>query len=152
MVAFVVSFVFVVVGTGACFVVAARRPPGTPLTWGEAIVAGTWVFGLMIVAYGVVPHQWLDWADNELGWRPDKLLLGVSSAGIKWGQAAATVGGSGRILVNYQALRDVVASALYGIFFVANVWLWAIWQKRGKRKPALEPVTSRFGRPVVREA
>ena len=55
----------------------ARAPgaarPARPLTWGEAFVAATFVFALLFMAYGVVPHQWLAWADNELGWRNDKL-------------------------------------------------------------------------------
>ena len=28
-----------------------------------------YVFGLLFVAYGVVPHQWITHADSELGWR-----------------------------------------------------------------------------------
>jgi hypothetical protein len=152
MVAFVVSFLILIVGTAACFLVARRRPMGTPLTWGEAIVAGTYVFALMLLAYGIVPHQWLDFADNELLWRPDRILLGVSSAGLVFGADARDMGGTGRILVSYEVLRDVIAAALYGLFLGANVWLWSVWQKRGKKKPALEPVTSRFGRPVIRKA
>ena len=53
-----------------------RRPPGTPLTWGEAMVASVYCFFLLFWIYGVVPHLWLAWADNELRWRPDKLLFG----------------------------------------------------------------------------
>lgn len=152
MVAFVVSSLIVVAGIGICLFVGSRRPQGTPVTWGEAIVGSTFVFALMIVAYGVVPHQWLDYADNELLWRPDRILLGVSSAGVVFGTDASNMGGTGRILVSYQALADTVAALLYGIFLVAHVWLWAVWQRRGKKTPALEPVTSRFGRPVVRKA
>lgn len=150
MAAFVSSMVILVVGLGICFWVGSHREPGTPLTWGEATVAATFVFALMIVAYGVIPHQWLDYADNELLWRPDRILLGVSSAGVVVGDAARSMAGSGRILVSYQALADTVASLLYGIFLGANIWLWAVWQKRGKGKPAIEPTTSRFGRPVIR--
>ena len=50
---------------------AARS--GTPLTWGEAMVAATYVFFLMFWVYGVVPHQWLTWAQNELKWRSDAI-------------------------------------------------------------------------------
>lgn len=152
MVAFVVSNLVLIAGIAIVFVIGKRRPVGTPTTWGEAIVGATFVFALMIVAYGIIPHQWLDYADNELLWRPDRILLGVSSAGFAFGDAARNMAGSGRILMSYQALADTIAALLYGIFLGANVWLWAVWQKRGKKKPALEPVTSRFGRPVIRKA
>jgi hypothetical protein len=149
--AFIASFVVVVIGVGICLWFGHRRPLGTPVTWGEAFVGATFMFALMIVAYGIVPHQWLDYADNELLWRPDRLLLGISSKGIKMGDAAKTIGGSGRILVSYQALRDIVAATLYGVFFGGQMYLWKVWQKRGRSKGELEP-TSRFGRPVIRKA
>jgi hypothetical protein len=148
--AFISSMVVLIVGIGICLAVGRRRPLGTPVTWGEAFVGGTFVFALMIVAYGVVPHQWLDFADNELLWRPDKILLGVSSGGVEFGTKAKEMSGSGRILVSYQALRDVVAATLYIVFLGGQMVLWSKWQKRG-RTPELEP-TSRFGRPVIRKA
>ena len=33
-------------------------------------------FFVMFLAYGVVPHQFLTHADNELRWRKDKLFFG----------------------------------------------------------------------------
>ena len=151
MAAFVSSLMIVVVGISISWLSARRRPQGTPLTWGEAILAGSFVFALMIVAYGVVPHQWLNFADNELLWRRDKILMGISSAGIKIGAAAKSMGGSGRVLVTYQALRDTVAATLYIVFLGAHMVLWSKWQKRGRGAPELEP-TSRFGRPLIRRA
>ena len=71
MVAFAVSVALLVGGIGLCIAVGRRRPPGAPFTWGEALVAATFVFGLMLLGYGIVPNQWLKWADNELLWRPD---------------------------------------------------------------------------------
>ncbi len=151
MAAFVSSLVILLLGVGICLYVGARRPLGTPLTWGEAFVAATFGFALMVLAYGVIPHQWLDFADNELLWRPDRLLLGLSTSGIKIGDAAKTMGGSGRILVSYQALRDMVAAGLYIVFLGGQMALWSMWQKRGRAKGDVEP-TSRFGRPLIRRA
>jgi hypothetical protein len=135
LVAFVSAMLVVVLGVGVCLFVGSRRPIGTPLTWGEAMVAGTFVFALMLVAYGVAPHQWLAFADNKLLWRADKLLVGVSSAGVVWGQKAKNLGGSGRIIVNYQAIRDIIASVIYILFLGGQVYLWSVWQKRGRKKP-----------------
>ena len=151
MVAFVVSMLLMFAMIGVCFWFGARRPPGAPFTWGEAYVAGTWVFAIMLLAYGVVPHQWLTLADNDLLWRADKLMVGISSAGVVWGNDAKDLAGTGRIIVNYQAVRDIIAALLYIIFLGGQVWFWSIWQKRGRTKPEVE-VASAFGRPVVRKA
>ena len=151
MAALLFSITLLVIGVVLCLAVGKRRPPGTPVTWGEAFVAGTFVFALMVVAYGVVPHQWLDYADNELLWRADKLLVSISGDGLTWGQEAKDAGGSGRILINYQAIRDIVASLFYIIFLGAHIYLWSVWQKRGRTKAPAE-VSSRFGRPMIRKA
>lgn len=153
MVAFVVSFAITIGLTALCFVVGSRRPRGTPLTWGEAFVGGTVVFAIMLLAYGVVPHQWLTFADNDLLWRADKIMMAVSSEGVRFGQEAGGVGGDGRILVNAQAVRDMIATAIYGLFFVMHLWGWAIWQKRGTRKTSTDvAASSAFGRPVTAKA
>ena len=34
------------------------------------MLGSVYVFGVFFLAYGVVPHQWLTHADNELDWRP----------------------------------------------------------------------------------
>ena len=149
MVAFLVSFAVLVAGAGFGLFVGSKRPPGTPVTWGEAFVAGTYVFAMMLLAYGIVPHQWLSFADNELLWRSDKLLIGVSGSGVKLGAAAKTMGGTGRILVTFQALRDMIAAVIYIVFLSGQVWLWAVWQKRGRKKPEVERA-SVFGRPLLR--
>lgn len=151
MAAFVTSLIIVFVGVGACLYVGRRRPLGTPLTWGEAFLAATIGFGLMVVAYGVVPHQWLDYADNELLWRPDRVLLALSADGITFGDAATTLTARGRIIVSYQTVRDIIAATLYIVFLAIQMIMWAAWQRRGRAKAGIEP-TSRFGRPLVRKA
>lgn len=151
MAAFVASMIVMFAMVGVCLRVGKRRPPGSPFTWGEAYVAGTWVFAIMLLAYGVVPHQWLTFADNDLLWRADKLMVGISSAGVVWGNDAKNLGGTGRVIVNYQAVRDMIAAVLYIVFLAGQVWLWSVWQKRGRTKPEVE-VASAFGRPVVRKA
>ncbi|CAA9243771.1 MAG: hypothetical protein AVDCRST_MAG10-1821 [uncultured Acidimicrobiales bacterium] len=153
MAAFVSSMIAMILMVAVCLYVGARRPIGTPVTWGEAMVGGTWVFGIMMLAYGIVPHQWLNYADNELLWRPDKLLVGISSGGVVFGNEAKDLGGTGRILINYQAIRDIIATVLYIVFLGGQMYLWSVWQKRGRKKPGdVEEARSRFGRPVLRKA
>ena len=75
------------------------------------------VFALFLLVYGVVPHEWLTWADSKLGLREDKILLNTKP--IKF---------SGR------ALRDIVAATLYIVFLGMNTVMWTMWQKRGTRQ------------------
>ena len=152
MAALLFSIAFLVIGLAVCFAVGKRRPPGTPLTWGEAFVGGTFVFALMTLAYGIIPHEWLEYADNDLLWRSDKLLVAISSEGLKFGQEAKTFGGTGRIIINYQAIRDIIAAGFYIVFLVAHGWLWAVWQKRGRKAEVPVEARSRVGRPVIRKA
>jgi hypothetical protein len=149
--AFVSSIVVLILGLALCAYIAKKRPQGAPVTWGEAFIAATFAFALMLVAYGIIPHQWLDFADNELLWRPDRILLGISSSGVKIGDTARQMQGSGRILISYQAIRDIVAATIYIVFLGGQMWMWAAWQRRGRPKQEVEP-TSRFGRPVIRKA
>jgi hypothetical protein len=160
-VAFIVSLLITGAMIATLILVARRRPVGQPLTWGEAFVAATFVFALLFVAYGVVPHQWLAWADGELAWRKD--FLGVPVGPLTFignldGGDAHTVledgisfGGRGQVLITKEAVRDIIASLIYVVFLVMHALGWLWWQRRGARaaqKPELE--TSAYGRPLVR--
>ena len=139
-VAFVVSILLGIVVLAVPFTIARkRRPVGTPLTWGQAMVASVWVFFLMFWWYGVVPHQFLAWADNELGWRADTVWYGPN-----------------RILdklpfdLSFLVARDLLVVNIYILALVANVALWAAWQNRGKSKPTTDIARSEYGRPLVK--
>ena len=147
MVAFVVSLVISVAGTYLVLWYAKRRPVGAVLTWGEAMAASTFAFLLMFWVYGVVPHQWLQWAGNELGWRTDKTMIG-------WHLPFTGQEGIVEYILpfqfDYEKLRDIIVSGIYVLFLVLHVAMWMAWQNRGKAKPA-EIETSTYGRPLVKK-
>lgn len=145
MVAFVASIVVTFLALIPVPIYAKRRPPGTPLSWGEALLAATYVFFLFWWAYGVVPHLWLTWADNELGWRADRVLYGFSDF-----LRPQSEGGWLPFTITFQTLRDLIAVVIYGVFLVLPIGFWAYWQGRGERK-APEIVTTTYGRPLVRK-
>jgi hypothetical protein len=95
----------------------------------------------MFLAYGIVPHQWLTWADNELGWRADKILFGPGDVLDK----------ALPFTMTYLVVRDLIATGIYIVFFGAQIALWMWWQNRGREKPK-EIETSAYGRPLVRPA
>ena len=147
MVALVLSMVIAIGGFVAIIRYGRRRPVGATLSWGEAMIAATVGFALMFWAYGVVPHQWLTYAGNELSWRPDKILVG-------W--KLPFTGQEGFLeyflpfTMNYENLSHIGAVVIYGLFLGMHVAIWAIWQDRAKPKPQLE-LTSEYGRPLVKQ-
>lgn len=167
MVEFITSIVVLVIGLGLALYVGSKRPIGTPFTWGEAAATSLFVFGMMFLAYGIVPHQFLTWADGRLAWRGDAFGIPLGPLGalfkdtenhyistktnVLWPHGI-TFFGRGRILVNKQHIRDAIAAGIYIVFLGVQIGLWAAWQKRGKKaSTAVEP-SSAFGRPLVKRA
>jgi len=129
---------------------AKRRPAGAPFTWGEAMATSTYVFFLMFWVYGVVPHLWLTWADNELKWRPDNIVVGPGDILEPVAQGGAWF----PMTISYQTLRDLIAVGMYVVFLGVQMYLWSWWQKRGTKVAAAattEIATSDYGRPLVRK-
>lgn len=140
MVALIVSLILTFALAGAVFAYGAKRPVGKPFTWGEALLAGTFIYALLFLMYGVVPHQWLIYADSELNWRKDAILAGPGSTGFLKDLPFS---------ITKQTMRDLVVTTIYIVFFAAQIAGWALWQNRGKSKPiAIE--TSTYGRPLVK--
>ena len=147
MVAFALSIAVTVVLVGGVFAYMKRRPVGTRVTWGEAMFGAMIAFFAMFWVYGVVPHQWLAWADNELNWRTDKLFVGPGGI-----LRAKAHGGSFPFTITYVVIRDIIASGIYVVAIAGHVAMWHLWQNRGKKAEAAEAVElSSFGRPLVRE-
>ena len=139
-VAFTLSILVLLAGAAVVVGYSKRRPKDAPLTWGEAMVAALFAFFMMFVAYGIMPHQWLTFADNSLHWRKDKLLYGPHDVIHNWL----------RFTISYEAVRDIVATGLYIAGVGVQLALWSMWQKRGQEKPKELP-TSAYGRPLVKK-
>lgn len=146
------SWVITVICTVAILEYARRRPGGRPVTWGEAMFGATFAFFVMFWIYGVVPHQWLVFADSELNWRSDRLIVGWGLP--DWWPGAQNQGILEWALpfeLTYRVARDVIATVIYGALLVGQVALHIVWQNRGKVAEAAPVPTSRYGRPIVRE-
>jgi hypothetical protein len=146
--AFVLSFAVALAGIATAYLYSRRRPVGAPLTWGEAILAAVLGFALMFWCYGVVPHQWLTYAGNDLGMRPDAVLIGfhlpfTGSEGVLQYFLPFTV--------NRENVSHIVVTMIYGLFLAVHVSAWVVWQNRAKSKAVVVP-TSEYGRPLVKQA
>jgi hypothetical protein len=122
-----------------------KRPVGQPMSWGEAMLGSLYVTFGLFWAFGVVPHQWLTYAEGGLAMRSDAILAGPGSTG--WLGPEGIV--DFPVVISKQVLSDFVAVNLYMIAFVLSIALWAVWQGRGDKKTdAVE--TSSYGRPLVK--
>ena len=142
MIAFATSLLFGIVGSVAVVAYGKRRKPGQSLSWGEAMVAAVFAFILMMLWYGVIPHQWITLADAEWAWRSDRIFFGPLD-----------VFKPGRFLpltVTYVVLRDFVTLGIYGAGLTLHVGLWMHWQNRSKTKAVVVPTTA-YGRPLARK-
>lgn len=129
------------------FWVAGRRKVGEALTWGEAMVAAVYVFGLLFWLYGVIPHEYLNWADAELAWRPDMKVIGPEATWTWWHGLWTSI----PLTINKQIFRDLIVVLLYAVGLGGFIWAFAFWNDRGKKSTAVEP-TSAYGRPLVSRA
>ena len=145
--AFLFSFILSTAGALLVLPYAKRRPKGTPTSWGEAMLASVYVFGLMFVAFGIVPDKFIAHADAELGWTKNLIIYGPGD--IFKPQA---LGGNFPFTMSYEAVRDIVVVVIHVWYFGLLIFLWSVWQKRGDGTPSKELATSSFGRPLVKKS
>lgn len=159
MIAFYASLLVTLILTGIAVGVAMKRPKGKPLTWGEAFVGAVLVWTIFLLAYAIVPHQFITMCDKDFGWRSD--IFGIPTGPLwrlpgpwhgkhlLWANGL-TFMGRGRLLINQQTVRDIIATNLYVVFMTTQFKLWGIVQNRGQKSAEVVPV-SPYGRPLVRK-
>ena len=110
MVALIVSLVITFAMAAGIFVYAKRRKVGTPVTWGEAVLAGTYVFALSSWSTASCRTSGSPTPTPTFSWRKDKILAGPGSTGfLEWLPFTITK----------YTLRDVVVTVIYIVFFGA---------------------------------
>lgn len=144
--AFLFSFFATLLMSYLVVVVGNRRPVSRQATWGEAMFGSAYVFFVIFLAFGVVPHQWIDHADKELGWRKDKIIFGPFNA-----MKPQEFGGQFPFTISYEALRDIVVLVIHGVYIGLFIYLFAWWQKRGEVKQ-VALLSSTYGRPLVKKS
>jgi hypothetical protein len=145
-VSFLVSLIASTLLTLVAIPFGKRRPVGTSLSWGEAMLASAYAFGVMFLAFGICPNQWIAHADGDLGWDRTKIIYGPGGI-----LKPESLGGWNPITLQYEAVRDIVVVLLHAYYFGLLIFLWTWWQKRG-RTTAREIETSTYGRPLVKKA
>jgi len=144
--AFLAALIATLVLSLAIIPYGKRRPVDAPFSWGEAMLASTYIFGVMFLAFGILPHQFIDHADKDLGWSKDKIIFGPFDI-----LKPESAGGWNPITLQYEAVRDIVVVLIHAALFALYIYLAVWWQKRGDVKPKELP-TSTYGRPLVKKA
>jgi hypothetical protein len=142
-IAFVTAVIVALLLDLAVVLYSKRREPGRYLTWGEAMLASTFAFVLFNLWYGVIPHQWITLADNEWGWRSDRIVFGPFDL-LEPNRFVP-------MTISYQVLRDLIVTMIYGVGLGLQIFHWAQWQDRAKPKAEVVPTTT-YGRPLARKA
>ena len=127
--------------------VLMRRPKSErPATWAQCMAGAVGTFAMFALAYAIVPHEWITFADKYLQWGTTKFL-------VRSGQEVLFL--KFPFDINMKAISDIIAVGIYVVMFGLNLFLFSAWQKRGQEKaetPDAAPKTSRFGRPLRRKA
>lgn len=150
--AIIVNLVLLFLVAHSLLLVASRKPQPADhkATWAECYLGAVAAFALMALAYAVVPHEWMTYANGYLQWGDTSKFLFQS------GQDMLFFPWPWPFSMDYPALRDIVVSGLYVVLLGLNIMLFVKWQDR-KRVPDAAPVAdatpakrSRFGRPLRR--
>jgi hypothetical protein len=96
-----------------------------PATWAATMLGALFVFGMMVLAYGTIPHEWLTFASSYLNFNKANFI-------VREGQLA---GNLPPFDIPKAAFVDAVAAGMYIVFIGLNVYLFAAWQKRKVREP-----------------
>jgi hypothetical protein len=130
-------------------VIAMRRPKSDKeTTWAQAMLGSIYIFWLFLLAYAIIPHEFITFADKYLLWGHDKYVIKSTTAipgisAFNW-----------PVSIDMQAVRDIAVVGIYGVFFGANIYLFVKWQERKVKPPEDEDAEtvvvgrSRFGRPL----
>lgn len=145
-VAFITALIAATLLTLVAIPYGKRRPIGTPVSWGEAMIGAVYAFAVMFLSFGVVPHQWIDHADRNLGWDRTNIIYGPGGI-----LKPDSVGGWNPITLQYQAIRDIVVVIIHVYFFGLMLFIWKWWQTRDQVAPK-EIETSTYGRPLVKKS
>ena len=132
--------------------IALRKPKSDkPTTWAQAMAGSVYVFALFLLAYAVIPHEFITFCDKYLQWGKDKYVIKSTT------QFPLVHSWNWPVSIDAQSVRDILVVTIYVVFFGANIALFVKWQDR-KTKPEdtdEKPVVvgrSRFGRPLKAKA
>lgn len=134
-------------------VILLRRPkPEQPTTWAQAMGGAVYTFAMMLLAYAVIPHEFITAADKYWGLSTNRFIIKSTTA------IPVMKSWNWPFSIDLQhGVRDLLVVGIYLVFFAANIAFIVLWQKRktASERESAAPVKvgrSRFGRPLKAKA
>lgn len=114
-----------------------------PMTWTRAMVAATLSWVALVFFFGMVPSEWLNFAQTELDWSSQRVALTIPPV--------LVLGND--IDISWAVVKDLVNVGYHNVMLVVAAVLALQIQKMKQGRPAAarkpDPV-SPYGRPLVR--
>src|SRR4051812_38269171 len=118
------------IGLAIAGYLTTKPKPAQPSTWAQTVLGAMLVWAMLILGYGTVPHEWLQFAASYLNWGTDTFAL----------RRDQLVANLPPFDVTRQVVAHIVVVGIYGFALTANIVLFSRWQKRpvAEEKPAVE--------------
>jgi fumarate reductase subunit D len=124
------------VGLVIAFVLVRRPKTSTePATWAQSIVGALLVWVMMVLAYGTIPHEWLNFGNAYLNFNKATFVA-------RHDQLASHIP---PFDITRAVIVDGVAALMYVVFIGVQIYLFSAWQKRKVAEPAAVAVAEGDG-------
>lgn len=113
------------------------------MTWARATIAAVIAWAALVFYFGMVPSEWLNFAQTDLEWSSQRFALTIPPFLLLGNE----------VQISYAVIRDSIQMGYsLGLLGFAAVLAIQIQKMREGRPPSAEPAekTSPYGRPLVR--
>jgi hypothetical protein len=119
------AIVLFAIGLAAAYgLIKTPKKSNEAATWVQTIVGAMFVWFMFALGYGVIPHEWLTFANSYLNFDSSSFLMHKN-----------------RILhfdITRDKAADAVAALIYVVVLGLNIYFFAAWQKRKVAEPVAE--------------
>jgi hypothetical protein len=130
------AIVLFAIGLAAAYgVIRTPKKSTEPSTWVQVIVGAMFVWFMFALGYGVIPHEWLTFANSYLNFDSSSFLMHKN-----------------RILhfdITRDKAADAVAALIYVVVLGLNIFFFAAWQKRKVAEPATDGAVAADSGPIT---
>ena len=104
------------IGCGLAFRLTKKPKPAEPATWAQTILGAMFVWAMMALGYGTIPHEWATFGNSYLNFNTATFMMHKNR------------------FIHFDITRsvftDIGVTVIYGVAVVLQVWLFVRWQKR----------------------
>jgi hypothetical protein len=113
------------------------------MTWARALFAGVIAWVELVIIFGMVPSEWLNFAQTDLDWSSQRVAITIPPALVLGNE----------VEVSYAAIKDSISMGYHIVMLAAAAVFTLQLQKMKQGRPASAEraaPTSPYGRPLVR--